>query len=442
MSVQQAFRLRNPVLLMALAAVYPVIAYSAGAGSVDFSAGNVTAVNAAGVQRPLSKGAEVSNGDTIRTGDGGRAQLRFSDGAMLSLQPQTEFRIDNYQYASKPDGNEKGFFSLLKGGMRTITGLIGRSNRDNYKVTTSVATIGIRGTEYTGSLNPDSGELVVNTGEGLVEVCNGAGCMLLASGESGVVSGAGSAPRRTESRPQLSPAQPTGSTLAEFSTSETRTASGSIAPVSTPLVSGSANYVAYAGMKGGSPTLGLETATTKAAFDSASVLNSFTDSFSAPYAATAVAGGFSMDGVIGWGRWNSGVYNSSTALVDFHYVAGTPTPAADLTALGGTTATYQLAGFTTPTTSTGLTGGTPSATFTANFSGGAGSLVLNLSVPVAGTVYSDTLGGALSGAAISLTSACSSANGFFAGANASHAAMTYKLDGGSMWIMGALGFKR
>lgn len=443
MSVQQAFRLRNPVLLMALAAVYPVIAYSAGVGNIDFSAGSVTAVNAAGVQRPLIKGAEVGNGDTIRTGEGGRAQVRFSDGAMLSLQPQTEFRIDNYQYASKPDGNEKGFFSLLKGGMRTITGLIGRSNRDNYKVTTSVATIGIRGTEYTGTLNPDSGELVVNTGEGLVEVCNGAGCMLLASGESGIVSGAGSAPRRTESRPQLSPAQPTGSALAEFSTSETRTASGSIAPVSTPLVSGSANYVAYAGMKGGPavPVLGLETATTKAAFDSASVLSSFTDSFNAPYKAAALAGGFTMDGVIGWGRWTSGIYASSTALVDFHYVAGMPTPAADLTALGGTTATYQLAGFTTPTTSTGLTGGTPSATFTATF-GGTGSLSLNLSVPVAGTVYADTLTGTFSGAAINLTSACSSANGFFAGANASLAAMTYKLDGGSMWIMGALGFKR
>ena len=92
------------------------------------------------------KGAEISNGDTIRTGDGGRAQVRFSDGALISLQPTTEFRVDNYEFSNQPTGQEKGFFSLIKGGMRTITGLIGRSNRDNYKVTTSVATIGIRGT--------------------------------------------------------------------------------------------------------------------------------------------------------------------------------------------------------------------------------------------------------------------------------------------------------
>ena len=58
-----------------------------------------------------------------------------------------------------------------------------------------------------------------------------------------------------------------------------------------------------------------------------------------------------------------------------------PTPAGDLTALGGVTATYTLAGFTTPTTTTGLTGGTPTAVFTATF-GGAGALSLNLSIPV------------------------------------------------------------
>ncbi|MFA7291029.1 MAG: FecR family protein [Rhodocyclaceae bacterium] len=435
------FRLKNHALLMALASAYPVVSFAAGPAQIDFSAGSVTAVSSTGAQRPLTKGAEVSNGDTIRTGDGGRAQVRFSDGALVSLQPATEFRIDNYQFANKPDGQEKGFFSLLKGGMRTITGLIGRRNRDNYKVTTSVATIGIRGTEYTAGLNPSNGQLVVNTGEGLVEVCNSAGCILLASGDSGIVAGSSAAPKRTDSRPQLPPAQPTLSTLPVFSTSDSRQDNGLITPVSAPLASGSGNYVAYAGMKGGSATYGLETSNTNAVFDSASVLTSFTDSFGAPYTAGAIAGGFTMDGVIGWGRWTSGSYNSSTPLADFHYVAGTPTPAGDITALAGVTATYALAGFSTPTTSTGLTGGAPSAVFTATF-GGSGSLSLNLTVPVSGVNYSNTFSGSPSGASINLSSACGSATGFFAGANASHAGMTYKFDSGSMDIMGALAFKK
>ncbi|MBK8743841.1 FecR family protein [Propionivibrio sp.] len=441
MPADQIFRLRNPVLLAALAAAFPVISYAAEAANINFTSGSVMAVNAVGIQRPLTKGAEIGNGDTIRTGDGGRAQIRFSDGAMISLQPKTEFRVDSYQYSGKTDGQEKGFFSLLKGGFRAITGWVGRSNRENYKVTTSVATIGIRGTEYSAKLNDTVGELVVNTGEGLVEVCNGAGCMLLASGESGIVSGA-KAPSRTDSRPQLPPASPSDTSEPIFSKSSDVGPAGLVLPVSAPLQSGTGYYVGWVGAKGATPSIGLETPAGGAAvFDTASIMTSFSDSFSAPYAASSIKGGFAMDGVIGWGAWATGTYSSSTALKDFHYVAGMPTPAGDLTALGGVTATYTLAGFTTPTTTTGLTGGTPTAVFTATF-GGAGALSLNLSVPVTGTVYSDTLSGTFSGASINLTSACSSANGFFAGANASHAGMTYKMDGGSMYIMGALAFKR
>ena len=127
---QNPLRLKNHVLLMALAAAYPVVSYGAAAARVDFAVGTVQAVAAGGAQRPLSKGAEISAGETIRTGDDGRAQLRFADGALMSLQPRTEFRIDAYTYASKGEGEDKGFFNLLKGGLRTITGLSGRSNRD------------------------------------------------------------------------------------------------------------------------------------------------------------------------------------------------------------------------------------------------------------------------------------------------------------------------
>jgi hypothetical protein len=291
MSTQQVFRLRNPVLLMALAAVFPVISYAAGAANIDFAAGSVTAVNAAGVQRPLTKGAEISNGDTIRTGEGGRAQVRFSDGAMVSLQPQTDFRIDNYQYSGKADGQEKGFFSLLKGGLRTITGLVGRSNRDNYKVVTSVATIGIRGTEYTGALNPGTGELVVNTGEGLVEVCNGAGCVLLASGESGSVQG-NNAPRRTDSRPQLPPAQPENSLLPVFTTGDTL--AGVYVPTSPMPTTGTATYSSFVST---TPVLESGGVWTPGTLNSASVAVNFgTLAVSTSLAGTVNAQSFSASG--------------------------------------------------------------------------------------------------------------------------------------------------
>ena len=135
-----------------------------GAGNIQFASGDVSAVNTKGEKRSLSKGALINQGDTISTGADARAQIRFSDGALISLQPQTQFRVDGFQYDGKTDGSEKGFFSLLRGGMRTITGLIGRFNRENYKINTPVATIGIRGTEYTAVLDPANENLAVNTG--------------------------------------------------------------------------------------------------------------------------------------------------------------------------------------------------------------------------------------------------------------------------------------
>jgi len=75
--------------------------------------------------------------------------LRMVDEAVIALRPDTVLRIDTYYYRpDQLDGSERGFFFLLKGGFRAITGVIGRNNKLNYLVTTPVATVGIRGTDH------------------------------------------------------------------------------------------------------------------------------------------------------------------------------------------------------------------------------------------------------------------------------------------------------
>lgn len=44
--------------------------------------------------------------------------------------------------------SSRAFFRLVKGGFRSVSGLIGKVNQDDYRVSTPVATIGIRGTRY------------------------------------------------------------------------------------------------------------------------------------------------------------------------------------------------------------------------------------------------------------------------------------------------------
>ena len=117
------------------------------AGYVLASGGAVSARSENGVTRQLRRRSSVFEGDTITT-RGHSVQIRFSDGSLTSLRPNTRFKIERYRWEGKEDGSEKGFFSLLKGGLRTLSGLIGKRNRDSYRMKTPVATIGIRGTDY------------------------------------------------------------------------------------------------------------------------------------------------------------------------------------------------------------------------------------------------------------------------------------------------------
>lgn len=183
--------------------------HAAGAAKIDFAIGDVVAVQADGTRRPLARGAEVQAGETVDTG-GGRTQLRFTDGGMVSLQPQTQFRIDAYEFRAQADGGEKGFFSLLKGAMRTITGVIGKTDRKAYRLDTAVATIGIRGTEYAVAYG---NSITATTNSGLIEICNNGGCLLVEAGQSAYVPDANTPPTYTK-RNALDPllAPPAGAT--------------------------------------------------------------------------------------------------------------------------------------------------------------------------------------------------------------------------------------
>ncbi len=128
-----------------LATALPVLA---DAGAFQFVAGDVKIIRPDGREMVAAKGARIEEGDTVVTGANGHAQLLMADQALISLRPDSRLRFDAYQFAGKEDGSEKGILGLLKGGFRTLTGLIGRANKSNYQVRTPTATIGIRGTDH------------------------------------------------------------------------------------------------------------------------------------------------------------------------------------------------------------------------------------------------------------------------------------------------------
>lgn len=122
--------------------------YAAVAGHVQFVSGNVQISNAEGLSRSAQKGDAINEGDMLTSAQKSSAQIKMQDGGFIAMRPGSRMKFDQYRFSGQADGTERNFFSLFKGGFRAVTGLIGRVNKQNYRVTTPAATIGIRGTDY------------------------------------------------------------------------------------------------------------------------------------------------------------------------------------------------------------------------------------------------------------------------------------------------------
>ena len=134
------------VILAGLLFAYGSAAYAATAGRVLVAVGDVTAIRNGAVIK-LTRGAELQSGDTLQTGEASNMQVRFTDEGIIALRANSAYRIDDYRFENKAS-EDKSIFSLLKGGMRAITGAIGHFSRENYAVKATTATIGIRGTHF------------------------------------------------------------------------------------------------------------------------------------------------------------------------------------------------------------------------------------------------------------------------------------------------------
>lgn len=141
---------RNLLPLAALAfLVTPVFAQAQDAiGRVIQTAGVVTAVNTAGMERRIARGSEFFEDETITTGPNGSAQLRLNDGAVIALEVDTFFTVDEYEFDGAGGAADTTIMTMVQGTMRTLTGVIGEDPADTYELNTPFASIGVRGTEY------------------------------------------------------------------------------------------------------------------------------------------------------------------------------------------------------------------------------------------------------------------------------------------------------
>jgi hypothetical protein len=160
-------------MLLAFAAM-PAWA-AGGIGKVIHVTGTVVARLADGSMKVLSPNSEVRPEDVVTTEKNSVVRIKFSDGGQLTLRPETRMKIDAYHYEEAKPEEDSMLFSLLKGGLRAVTGLIGkRGNRDAYKAKTPNGAIGIRGTRYGMLLCRTDPETKLNNCAGLISGKGGA----------------------------------------------------------------------------------------------------------------------------------------------------------------------------------------------------------------------------------------------------------------------------
>jgi hypothetical protein len=141
-------KIRLSAVSIALLLVIPGAQAQDPAGRVLWLHGQVERIGADGVAKPLSNGGIVLQGDTIRTSAGSHAQLIMSDDALVAVRPASSVRLTTYNYQGTEDGSERALIDLIKGGLRSVTGAIGRSNKENYLIRNGSHLVGIRGTDH------------------------------------------------------------------------------------------------------------------------------------------------------------------------------------------------------------------------------------------------------------------------------------------------------
>jgi hypothetical protein len=139
----------NNVLMTFLISTLAITSHSVhalDAGTVVFKIGDPIVTNKQG-SRDIIKGDDLGSGDTILT-QSGIVQIRFADKSFISLKPKTEFVIDTYNYDQNDASSQQSKYKLNYGEIRTVSGLIGKTNQKDYSIETPVATIGVRGTKF------------------------------------------------------------------------------------------------------------------------------------------------------------------------------------------------------------------------------------------------------------------------------------------------------
>ena len=165
--------------------LFSIPAFSTEIGEISELRGNgeITRVNSTD-SFTAEVDSDIFSFDDVRTGNG-RLAIEFLDSSIVKLTEHSKLIIDEYIFDPDPS-KSKMALNMASGTARFISGAFGKIDKENITINTPTATIGIRGTDFTTTVDelgrslvillPDengnsSGEITVTTAAG-VEILN------------------------------------------------------------------------------------------------------------------------------------------------------------------------------------------------------------------------------------------------------------------------------
>lgn len=145
-----------------------------------------------GATRALGLSSSVFLNDIVSTADTARLEVTFTDNTRLTLGERAKLTLDTYVFDSAARSGMIKFGVV--GAFRFISGQVSKLASSEVSMTTPVAIVGIRGTEFWGGPVDDQ-VLGVFLIEGAVSVSNAAGQQILSQpGQGTNIAAPGAAP--------------------------------------------------------------------------------------------------------------------------------------------------------------------------------------------------------------------------------------------------------
>lgn len=157
----------NSAKLLSAVLAFAVSLSAAAQGSAPPAGSTVSAVMSpawlvhGSATTPIKPGMQIGDGDTLRTGAGGRVYMDLPEHSRVKLGENTEFATPSMVMTQDQQQGSmfKAALHILKGVFRFTTSLVGKSEHRHVDIQVGVATIGIRGTDVWGRTGTD-GSLV------------------------------------------------------------------------------------------------------------------------------------------------------------------------------------------------------------------------------------------------------------------------------------------